>query len=125
MTRATCMAVTFMLATAMVQANECSSVAGCPSRSQPQNLVSLLQTKLQMNVLEDGPSMMKHPGAMLTELEGMVRSGETPAFDLVTTIKTLILEEIMPSLKVTRDTAADATEDALKAIQLCNNESQT
>jgi len=119
------MAVTFMLATAMVQANECSSVAGCPSNSQPQNLVSLLQTKLRMNVLEDGLSMMKHPSAMLTELEGMVRSGETPAFDLITTIKTLIVDEIMPSLEVTRNESAQATEDALREIQSCNNESIT
>jgi len=125
MARAMCMAVTFLLASAMVQANGCSGGSECPSDAEPKNLLSLLQTKLRMNVLEDGPSMMKNPSAMLTELEGMVRSGETPAFDLITTIKTLILDEIMPSLKMTRDTAADATEEALKAIQLCNNESQT
>merc|ERR1719215_297631 len=76
----------------------------------------------------DGASkmeLMKNPSAMLTELEGMVRSGETPAFDLITTIKTLILDEIMPSLKTTRDAAADATTDALTQIQSCNNESKT
>jgi len=78
-----------------------------------------------MNVLEDDPSMMKNPSAMLAELEGMVRSGETPAFDLITTIKTLILDEIMPSLKTTREAAADATTDALTQIQKCNNESKT
>merc|ERR1719215_506456 len=76
----------------------------------------------------DGASkmeLMKNPSAMLTELEGMVRSGETPAFDLITTIKTLILDEIMPSLKTTRDAAADATTDALTQIQSCNNKSKT
>merc|ERR1719390_55840 len=109
----------------MVQANGCSSGSECPSNPQPQNLVSLLQTKLRMNVLEDGPSMMKHPSAMLTELEGMVRSGETPAFDLITTIKTLIVDEIMPSLKTTRDLADEATKDALREIQSCNNVSKT
>merc|ERR1711957_979173 len=78
-----------------------------------------------MNVLEDGPSMMKNPSAMLTELEGMARSGETPAFDLITTIKTLILDEIMPSLKITRDAAAEATTEALREIRSCNNKSKT
>merc|ERR1719396_163166 len=68
--------------------------------------------------------MMKNPSAMLAELEGMVRSGETPAFDLITTIKTLILDEIMPSLKTTRDAAAEATTDALMRIQQCNNVSK-
>merc|ERR1719161_1865551 len=105
------MAVTFLLASAVVQANGCSGGSECPSDAELKNLLSLLQTKLRMNVLEDGPSMMKKPSAMLTELEGMVRSGETPAFDLITTIKTLILDEIMPSLKTTRDTAADATQE--------------
>ena len=120
-----CKAVTFLLAAAMVQANECSSGSECPGPAEPNNLVSLLQTNLRMNVLEDDPSMMKNPSAMLAELEGMVRSGETPAFDLITTIKTLILDEIMPSLKTTRETAAGATTDALTRIQKCNNESKT
>jgi len=120
-----CMAVTFVLATAVVPANQCSSGGECPSDDEPQNLVLLLQTKLRMNVLEDGPSTMKNPSAMLTELEGMVRSGETPAFDLVTTIKSLIEDDIMPGLQITQDAAAEATRDALREIQLCNNESKT
>ena len=125
MVRAMCMAVTFMLATAVVQANQCSGGGECPSDAEPKNSASLLQTKLRMNVLEDGPSMMKNPSAMLTELEGMARSGETPAFDLITTIKTLILDEIMPSLKITRDAAAEATTEALREIRSCNNKSKT
>jgi len=76
-------------------------------------------------MLEDGPSMMKNPSAMLTELEGMVRSGEAPAFDLITTIKSLIEDEIMPGLQITRDAAAEATTNALREIQSCNNESKT
>jgi len=114
-----------MLVTALVLANQCPSGGDCQSGDEPQNLVSLLQTKLRMNVLEDGPSMMTNPSAMLTELEGMVRSGETPAFDLITTIKTLILDDIMPCLQTTRDAAAQATTDALSAIQSCNNVSKT
>jgi len=124
MARAMCIAVTFLLAHAAARANGCSGGSECPSDAQPKNILSLLQTKLHMNVLVDVPSMMKNPSAMLTELDGMVRSGETPAFDLVTTIKTLILDEIMPSLKTTRDLADSATKDALRAIQMCNNDSQ-
>jgi len=125
MARAMCMAVTFLLASAMGQAIGCSSGSECPSNAKHTNILSLLQTKLRMNVLEDGPSMMKNPSAMLTELEGMVRSGETPAFDLITTIKTLILDEIFPNLKTTRDAAAEATTDALREIQSCNKRSKT
>merc|ERR1719159_1298698 len=69
-------------------------------------------------MLGDGASIMKNPSAMLTELEGMVRSGETPAFNLITTIKNLIEDDIMPGLQTTRD------EDALSAIKKCNNESK-
>jgi len=49
-----CMAVTFMLAAAVVEANQCSSGRECPSSNKPQNVVSLLQTKLQMDVPEEG-----------------------------------------------------------------------
>jgi len=126
MARASCTAVMFVLAAAVVQANHCSSGGECPSDDEPQNLASLLQTKLRMNVLEDGPSMMmKDPSAMLAVLEGMVRSGETPAFDLITTIKNLIEDDIMPGLENTRDAADVATRDALREIQSCNNKSKT
>jgi len=113
-----------MLASAVVQASQGSSGGECPSHNKPQNVVSLLQTKLQMNVLEDGLSMMKNPSAMLTELEGMVRSGETPAFDLITTIKNLIDDDISPCLQSTRDAAAEETTHRLSAFQLCNNQSK-
>jgi len=52
MSRAMRMAVAFVLARAMVQANQCSSGSECPSHGKPEYAVSLLQTKLQMNVLE-------------------------------------------------------------------------
>jgi len=120
-----CMAVAFMLATVVVQASQCSRGGECPSDDEAQNFMSLLQTKLRMNALEDGPSMMNDPSAMLTEFEGMVSSGETPAFDLITTIKNIIEDTILPGLEVTRDAAAEATSDALRRIQLCNNESKT
>jgi len=64
------MALMCMLSTAVVQANQCSSGIECPSDGEPKSFVSLLQTMLRMNVLEDGPSMMKNPFAMLTEPEG-------------------------------------------------------
>merc|ERR1719401_2565228 len=75
-------------------------------------------------MLGDGASMMKNPSAMLTELEGMVLSGETPAFNLITTIKSLIEDDIMPGLQATRDADAQTTTDALSAIQSCNNASK-
>jgi len=76
------------------------------------------------NELEDGPLMMKNPSAMLTELEGMVRSGEAPTFDLVSTIKDIIDNQVMPGLQETQDAAAQDTVDALSAIQLCHNQSR-
>ena len=91
-----CMAVAFMLATAVVQAN----------------------------LLEDGPLMMKNPSAMLTELEGMARSGETPAFELITTIKGLIVDDIIPGLQTTRAAAEVDTADALSAIKSCNTQAK-
>jgi len=53
------MAVTFMLTTAVVQANPCSSGGECPSGDEPQNLVWLLQTKLQMNVPQEGEQVVR------------------------------------------------------------------
>jgi len=69
-------------------------------------------------------SFMKDPSSLLTELEEMVHSGEAPAFDLVSMIKSLILDDILPSLQTTRDVAANETTDQLNAIDLCNDESK-
>jgi len=46
-------ALFFLLACAVVQANQCSRVGGCPSDGESQNSVSLLQTKLQTDAIED------------------------------------------------------------------------
>jgi len=119
-----CMPVAFMFAVAVVQANPCSSGSECPGSSKPQNVVSLLQTKLHMNMLEDGQLTIKDPSAMLTELEGMVRSGETPTFDLVSSIKDIIENQIMPGLRDTQDAAAQDTVDALSVIDSCHNQSK-
>jgi len=43
-----------VVACAVVQAIQCSSGGECPSDGKPQNIVSLLQTQHQMNVVEDG-----------------------------------------------------------------------
>merc|ERR1719469_1477413 len=118
------MAVTLMLAAVVVQASQCASGSECTNDDEPTNPVSLLQTKLRMNVLGDGASIMKNPSAMLTELEGMVRSGDTPAFSLITPIKSLIEDDIMSGIQTTRDAAAQTTADALSAIQACNNASK-
>jgi len=96
MARAACKAVAFTLASSMVQAK----------------------------LLEVGPLMMTNSSAMLTEIEGMVRSGEAPAFQLVTAIKSLILDDIMPDLQATQDAAAQATAEALNDIESCNNASK-
>jgi len=50
-----CVVVAFVLAAAVVsQHNVCSSGVECSSDDKPQHVVTLLQTKLQMNVLEVG-----------------------------------------------------------------------
>jgi len=46
-------AVVFLLASEVVQANQCSQDGECPSDGESQNGVSLLQTKLQTDVIED------------------------------------------------------------------------
>jgi len=97
MARAMSMAVALMLTTVVVQA--------------------------QLPVV--GSLMPENPSAMLTELEGMVRSGETPAFELITTIKGLIQDEIMPGLEKTQVSAAEDTAAALSAIDTCNSQSKT
>merc|ERR1719503_391539 len=125
MARTACMAVAFLLTTAVAKPSQCSSDNECPSDNKPSNVVSLLQTQLQVNELKDGSSIMKDPNAMLTKLEGMVDSGETPAFGLVTMIKNIIVDDIMPGLDASRDAAAEDTTDALRAIQVCNNQSKT
>ena len=71
-----------------------------------------------------GESLMKDPSSMLAEFEEMVHSGEAPAFDLVSTIKNIILDEIMQCLQTVRDVAANETADRLAAIELCNDESK-
>jgi len=124
MVHAMCMAVVSMFAAAVVQANPCSSGGECPSSSKHQNVVSLLQTKLRMNELEDGPLMMKNPSAMLTEFEGMVSSGETPTFDVVSSIKDIIENQIMPGLQDTREASAQDTVNALGSIEACHNQSK-
>jgi len=67
---------------------------------------------------------MKDPSSMLTEIEEMVHSGETPAFDVISVIKSTIQDDIMPSLQTTRDASANDTTDLLDAIELCNEESK-
>ena len=42
-------AVAFMLASAVVQATQCSSGDKCPSNGEPQNGVSMLQTQMNLN----------------------------------------------------------------------------
>jgi len=48
------MAVVFLMVSAVVQANQCSGGNECPSDINPSNIASVLETKLQMGVLNDG-----------------------------------------------------------------------
>ena len=161
-----CAVAFFMVAATVVQANQCRSDSECPRNNEPTQVLSLLQTQLQMIALDHGGedtaggtvggvgkvsggakagasevhhglktlgekkahrlgNLMTNPSAMLTELEGMVHSGETPAFELISAIKNLILDDIIPSLQTTQDEAAEDLADALDAIELCNNVSKT
>jgi len=56
MSHINCMVVAavFLMATAVVQANQCSGGSECPSDINPNNVASVLETKLQMGVLNDG-----------------------------------------------------------------------
>jgi len=71
-----------------------------------------------------GNLLIKDPSSMLTELEEMVHSGETPTFDVISVIKSTIQDDIMPGLQATRDLAANDTADFLDEIELCNDESK-
>merc|ERR1719424_2384179 len=46
-----------------VQATQCPSGHGCPSTNEPKNDVSLLQTKLEMNVPEHGGELSSTVGS--------------------------------------------------------------
>jgi len=46
-------AAVFMVAFAVAKANQCSSGGECPDGNKPNNVASMLQTKLQMNALKD------------------------------------------------------------------------
>jgi len=54
MTRGMYMAVVFLMATSVGQANQHSGAGGCPSDINPNNVASFLETKPQMGVLMDG-----------------------------------------------------------------------
>jgi len=76
------------------------------------------------NTRKLGESLMKDPSSMLTEFEEMVHSGESPAFELVSMIKSIIQDEVMQGLQTTRAVAANETAERLAAIELCNDESK-
>jgi len=129
-----CMAVAFMLAAAVVQANQWTSSVEGLTHGKPNNVMSLLQMQLQkkpgismLGLEANGVAlmdMMKDPNAMLATLENMVRSGEKPAFELISMIRNLILDDIMPGLQATQDASALKTTELLNAFRSCNNASQ-
>ena len=84
--------------------------------------MSLLQTKLRMDMPEGDQLMMKDPSAMLAELEGMVLSSKTPTFDLVSSMKGIFENQIMPGLQYTQYAAAQDTGDFLSVVDSCHNQ---
>ena len=60
--------------------------------------------------------------AILTELEEHVRSGTTPPFEVISQIKSLIMDDIMPDLQTARDTVAQDTTKVMSEIATCNND---
>ena len=73
---------------------------------------------------EEGQSVMKDSSSMLAELKGMVRFGETPTFDLVSSIEDIFENQIMPGLWDTQYTAAQDTVDVLNVIDSCHSQSR-
>ena len=60
-------ALFLLLASGVVQANQCSRDGGCPSDGESQNVASLLQTKLQMDVVKDSVDSTYFPGHLVLE----------------------------------------------------------
>ena len=74
------------------------------------------ETELRVDMPEECRSMIKDSSAMLAELEGMVRFGETPTFDLVSIIEDIFENQIMPGLQYTQYAAAQDTGDVLSVM---------
>lgn len=129
------------------QANQCPDGGECASHDvSPNVVVSMLQTKLQTNVLggaaeaaaSEAPDATKsldkktlqlqnlaeNPSSILTELSEMVSRGEAPSFDLVDGIKSIVLDALS-GLQPLRVASDQVTKDYLDAIQLCNDQSKT
>lgn len=128
--------------------SHCSSGSEYPSNNKPQFVVSLLQTKLQMNVLKgDGEEsssealhgekssgkkeprqldmlVMENASAMLSEFEGMISAGESPAFDVISRIKGFVENDLMPGLATLRNLSTQDTNEFLDTIQSCNDASK-
>jgi len=97
-----------------------SAVAQAAALEVPHATKTLGETKTR----QLGKLVMKDPSSMLTELEELVHSGETPTFDVISVIKSTIQDDIIPGLQTTRGAAANDTTDFLDAIELCNDESK-
>jgi len=104
-----CAVAAFMFAAAVVQA----AASEVPHATK---------TNGEKTARQLGKSFMTDPSSLLTELEGMVHSGETPAFQLVSMIKNIILDDVLPTLETTRDANANETTDCLNAIIKCNDD---
>merc|ERR1719215_23674 len=75
------------MASVVVQASQCPSDSGCPNDNEPKHVVSLLQTKLQMNVLEDGgEDTAGGAGGGVGRARGGGKEAASPVLDVGSTI---------------------------------------
>jgi len=90
------MSMAFMMSTAVVRANQCSSGHVCHSDNEPQNAVLLLQTKLQMNALTYGDAGPKHdvlPLQMDPKMNVLKHGGDDSIAELKAQEKSAIARE--------------------------------
>ena len=66
--------------------------------------------------------MLNKPAAILTELEQKAAAGEVPAFDVISQIKTLVTDDIMPYLQDSRDQAIQQATELRALVTACNED---
>jgi len=125
----------------------CSSGGECPIKDNAPG-VSLLQTKFGMNAFKFGGeeassasfhdmetsgknvfhqlkmSGLKNPDAILAELDNAVMSGQAPAFEVISKIRMLIVDQMKPGLMTLRQFSEEESSDFSDEIQACNDKSK-
>jgi len=65
---------------------------------------------------------LNKPAAILAEFEEKVTAGEVPAFDVISQIKTLVTDDIMPYLQDSRDQAIQQATELRALVTACNDD---